>query len=168
MLGWSCNDWIFCRLLRSINCWQLVKRHTDWFCACGPTFWGELKRLASEKALKIKYHSFCTKLNVCGKYQGKTSSLSLELGKKLIAIVNKVLLFKSPSTICRLGYHVECTGTLPSYIWLRNRSYTLNFKILHSYTGHSTSHPTSWSHHHIILLDTGILSTPVQCFYLGR
>ena len=44
--------WRFCWLLRSIDCWWLVKRLTGLCWACGPNFQGQLKKLATEKSEK--------------------------------------------------------------------------------------------------------------------
>ena len=48
-----------------------------------PIMWDDssrsAKNLAAEKALK-KYYNLCTKLNVCGKYQVKTSYINMKLG----------------------------------------------------------------------------------------
>ena len=44
--------------------------------------------MASEKSLKIKYYNLCTKLNMCGRYQGKTRSINPKLVKKKLASSN--------------------------------------------------------------------------------
>ena len=72
-------DWSFCQLLKLIYCRWRWKWWTDCGWACGPTFWGHLKQLASEKDFKKNYN-LCTKLNVGRKYKGKTSSLNLIWG----------------------------------------------------------------------------------------
>ena len=64
-----------------------------------------------------------------------------------------------------MGYAPEPSH---SYRWLRNRSCTLNFKILHSYPGHSTSGTTSWYQTHTHLLAPVLSSYPVHRSYLCR
>ena len=73
-------DWSFRRSLQSITFWWLGKLWRGCCWACGPTFRGELKKLAAKKALKIKDCNLCTKWNVCRKYQVKMRSLNLKLG----------------------------------------------------------------------------------------
>ena len=63
-----------------------------------------------------------------------------------------------------MGYEPD---TLPSYIHIRNRSYTIKLK-LHFTPGYYFSRPTSWSHHLIIQLDPGIRSSPVHISYIGQ
>ena len=49
------GDWSFCWSLRSVNCWWIGKRFTGLCWSYGPTFWGQLKKLAAEKAKKMDY-----------------------------------------------------------------------------------------------------------------
>ena len=61
-----------------------------------------------------------------------------------------------------MGYESD---PLFSYSWIRNRSYTIIFKIKSS-PGYSTSFPTSWFHHLMNLRDPIIYFDPVNSSYM--
>ena len=132
-------------------------------------FSGWAKHFAAGKALK-KYYTLRTELNIRRKHQEKQRYLNLKLGKNKIKMNHKRIwlqLFNSTSVTCRLGHHELWIRPLPSYRWLRNRSYTIILKLKYS-LGYSTSRLTYWSHHLVDLLDPGMLSAPVHSSYMGR
>ena len=63
-----------------------------------------------------------------------------------------------------IGYESE---PLPSYMWSRNRSYTIILKLKFS-LGYSTSRPISWSYHLTNLLYPGIFSSLAQNSCMGQ
>ena len=83
-----------------------------------------------------------------------------------LILVPLLLLFNSTSTTCRLGHHGVWIRA-PPFLQMAKELIPHNYFFkLQSSLGQSTSHPTSWSHHSINLLDTIILSNPVHSSYM--
>ena len=119
------RDWSFCWYLILIDYWQLRKRRTGICWARGTNFQGHINKLDYEKAIKkIKYYNLCTKLKVCRRCQGKTSSINLKLG---LTSRNCDLSYCLSLLPLFVGWDImgHESDPLPYYNELRNRSYSI-------------------------------------------
>ena len=68
------------QLVIAIDCSMMIRVITVWLLiSMYAYFLGNLEIMAVEQGKKIKYRTFCTKLNVFRKYEGKTRSLPTKL-----------------------------------------------------------------------------------------
>ena len=97
----------------------------------GPTFRDQLKKLASEKALKrTNYYNLCTKLSVCRKYQGKIIYLNMKVVLKKWTSDNFDLGCFLTLLLPSMGWDIMVyeSDYFHSYTYLRNCSFKINFK----------------------------------------
>ena len=92
-------------------------------------FGGSLKTLAVEYISLQKNYNLCTKLSVCRKYQGKIIYLNMKVVLKKWTSDNFDLGCFLTLLLPSMGWDIMVyeSESLPSYRYLRNISYTMNF-----------------------------------------
>ena len=116
----------------------------------------------------MKYYNFCTKLNICRKYQGKKA-----LFKPNYAVFKNIsnfnlsrclTLFPPSVSWDIMGYE---SYSLPYYMCPMSRPHTIILKLNYS-PGYSTSRTMSWYHHLMNMMYPRIFSAPLHSSYMGR